>query len=42
MCENGKMRAVKTISGIGGGRIKEHDGGGEPKSGARTCKCHNV
>jgi hypothetical protein len=29
MYENGKMRTVETITGIGGGRIKENDGGGE-------------
>jgi hypothetical protein len=29
MHENGKMRPVETIPGMGGGRIKENDGGGE-------------
>jgi hypothetical protein len=29
MYENGKMKYVETLSGIGGGRIKENDGGGE-------------
>jgi hypothetical protein len=29
MCVNGKMRAVKTIPGMAGGRVKENDGGGE-------------
>jgi hypothetical protein len=29
--ENGKMRPVDTIPGIGGGRIKENGGGGEFK-----------
>jgi hypothetical protein len=29
MNENGKMRPVETIPGMGGGRIKEKDGGGE-------------
>jgi hypothetical protein len=29
MYENGKMRPVKTIPGMGGGRIKANDGGGE-------------
>jgi hypothetical protein len=29
MYENGKMRPVETIPGMGGGRIKENDGGGE-------------
>jgi hypothetical protein len=27
--ENGKMRPVETIPGMGGGGIKENDGGGE-------------
>jgi hypothetical protein len=26
---NGKMKAVETIPGMGGGRIKENDGEGE-------------
>jgi hypothetical protein len=29
MYENGKMRPVKTSPGMGGGGIKENDGGGE-------------
>jgi hypothetical protein len=29
MYENGKMRPVETISGMGGGGIKENDGEGE-------------
>jgi hypothetical protein len=29
MYVNGKMRPVETISGVGGGRIKENDRGGE-------------
>jgi hypothetical protein len=29
MYENGKMRHVETIPGVGGGEIKENDGGGE-------------
>jgi hypothetical protein len=29
MYENGKMRPVGSISGMGGGRIKENDGGSE-------------
>jgi hypothetical protein len=29
MYENGKMRPVETLPGMGGGRIKENDGGGE-------------
>jgi hypothetical protein len=28
---NGKIRPVETIPGIGGGRIKENDGGSEFK-----------
>jgi hypothetical protein len=31
MYENGKMRLVETVPGIGGGVIKEKDGGGEFK-----------
>jgi hypothetical protein len=31
MYENGKMRPVGTIPGMGGGKIKEDDGGGEFK-----------
>jgi hypothetical protein len=29
MNENGKMRPVETIQGMGRGKIKENDGGGE-------------
>jgi hypothetical protein len=29
MYENGKMRPAETIPGMGGGRIKENDGGDE-------------
>jgi hypothetical protein len=29
MYKNGKMRLVETIPGMGEGRIKENDGGGE-------------
>jgi hypothetical protein len=29
MYENGKMIPVQTLPGMGGGRIKENDGGGE-------------
>jgi hypothetical protein len=29
MYENGKMRHVETLLGMGGGEIKENDGGGE-------------
>jgi hypothetical protein len=28
---NGKMRPVKTVPGIGGGELKENDGGSEFK-----------
>jgi hypothetical protein len=31
MCVNGEMRPVETIPGMGVGRIKENDGGGEFK-----------
>jgi hypothetical protein len=31
MYVKGKMRPVETIPGMGGGRIKENDGGGEFK-----------
>jgi hypothetical protein len=39
MYENGKMRPVETIPGIGEGEVKENDGGGYCKN---FCKCHNV
>jgi hypothetical protein len=29
MYVNGKLRPVESIPGMGGGRIKENDGGGE-------------
>jgi hypothetical protein len=29
MCENGKMRPIEAIPGMGGVGIKENDGGGE-------------
>jgi hypothetical protein len=29
MYENGKVRPVESITGMGGGRIKENDRGGE-------------
>jgi hypothetical protein len=31
MCVNGEMRPVETISGMGGGKIKESGGDGEFK-----------
>jgi hypothetical protein len=31
MCVNGKMKPVETLTGIGGRRIKESDGGDEFK-----------
>jgi hypothetical protein len=44
MCESGKMRLVETVPGMGGGRIKENDGG--VNSTVIHCKnfgkCHNV
>jgi hypothetical protein len=44
MYENGKMRPVKTIPGIGLGRIRENDGGAEFNYDIlyNLCKCHNV
>jgi hypothetical protein len=47
MYENGKMRPVETIPGMGGGRIQENDGRGELSMIYLTyCKnfykCHNV
>jgi hypothetical protein len=29
MYESGKMRSIETIPGMGGGGLKENDGGGE-------------
>jgi hypothetical protein len=29
MCVNGRMRPVETIPGMGGGRKKENNGGGQ-------------
>jgi hypothetical protein len=44
MYENGEMRPVETIPGVGGGRIKENGGG--VNSTLIHCKnfgkCHNV
>jgi hypothetical protein len=43
--ENGKMRPVETIPGVGGEReIKEKDGEGEFNydNCKNFCKCHNV
>jgi hypothetical protein len=42
MYENGKMSPVETIPGIGGGRIKENDGGVKSTMICckNFCKCH--
>jgi hypothetical protein len=42
--ENGKMRPVETIPGVGGGGIKENDGGSEFNYDhcKNLCKYHNV
>jgi hypothetical protein len=43
MYVNGKMRPVETIPGIGGGGIKENDGGVDSTMiNCENCKCHNV
>jgi hypothetical protein len=44
MYENGKMRPVETIPGMGGERIKENDGGLNSTMiyCKDLCKCHNV
>jgi hypothetical protein len=45
MCENGKMRAVETIPGVGVGVIKENNGGGELNCDTyykNFGKCYNV
>jgi hypothetical protein len=43
MYENGIMRPVETIPGMGGRRIKENDGGDESKIYCKhTYKCYNV
>jgi hypothetical protein len=39
MYENGKMRPVKTIPGMGGGGIKEN-GGGKNRKCTESTKCH--
>jgi hypothetical protein len=39
------MRPAETIPGMGGGEIKENDGGGEFNCdiyGKNYCKCHSV
>jgi hypothetical protein len=42
--ENGKMRPVEGISGLGRRGIKENDGGGKFNYDYcnKFCKCHNV
>jgi hypothetical protein len=44
MHENGKMRPIETIPGIGEEEIKENDGGvNSPVLFCKNfCKCHNV
>jgi hypothetical protein len=44
MYENGKMRPIETIVRMGGGRIKENDGGVNLTKiySKHLCKCHNV
>jgi hypothetical protein len=44
MYENGKMRPDETIPGMGGGAIKENDGGVNSTMiyYKNFCKCHNV
>jgi hypothetical protein len=42
MYENEKMRPVETTPGLGGGGIKENDGGGESKISCKHfSKCHS-
>jgi hypothetical protein len=41
MYENGKMRPIETIPGMGAGRIKENDGRGELYC-KNFCECNNV
>jgi hypothetical protein len=43
MYENGKMRPVETIPGMGGGGIKENDGGVNSSLiyCKNFCRCHN-
>jgi hypothetical protein len=40
--ENGKMRLVESIPGMGGGGHKGNDGEGEFNCDKSFCKCHNV
>jgi hypothetical protein len=44
MYENGKMRPVETIPGVGGGRIKENGGGVNSTMMCceHFCKCHSA
>jgi hypothetical protein len=44
MYENGKMRPVETILGMGEGVIKKNDGGVSSTMiyCKKFCKCHNV
>jgi hypothetical protein len=41
MYENGKMKPVETVPGMGGREIKENDGGVNLIC-KNFCKCHNV
>jgi hypothetical protein len=41
--ENGKMRPVETVPGMGGEGVKENDGGSKFNLYCKHfCKCHNV
>jgi hypothetical protein len=44
MYENGKMRPVETVPEMGGGGIKDHDGGVNSNViyCKNFCKCHSV
>jgi hypothetical protein len=44
ICENGKMRPVQTLPGMGGDEIKENDGGVNSTLiyCRNVCKCHSV
>jgi hypothetical protein len=44
MYVNGKIRSVETLPGMGGGGIKENDGGVHSTMiyFKNFCKCHNV